>query len=124
MKEEAKSHLQRAERFLEEARYLAAGKYWGAVVNRTYYAMFHAATAVLLEDGIERSSHKALISAFGEEVAKKGRLDAKYHRFLIDAFEWRSESDYFADPGETEEEATESIHRAEELLTACRGLVK
>ena len=74
MKDESRGHLQRAERFLEEARYLDAGKYWDAVINRAYYSMFHAATAVLLESGIERASHKALIAAFGEEIVKKGAL--------------------------------------------------
>jgi hypothetical protein len=37
--------------------------------------MFHAATAVLLSRGIERRSHHAVLSAFGEHIVKPGLVE-------------------------------------------------
>jgi hypothetical protein len=92
-------------------------------VSRAYYAMFHAATAVLLERGIERSSHGALISAFSEYIVKPGLLDKRYHASLRRAFDERSDSDYFASPRGTPDDAKEMILEAEEFVAACGRLL-
>jgi uncharacterized protein (UPF0332 family) len=42
----------------------------------------------------EYSSHSVVISAFGREFAKTGRLDSKYHRWLIAAQDLRNIGDY------------------------------
>jgi len=47
--------------------------------------------------GQSYSSHSAVISAFGREFAKTGRLDSKYHRWLIDAQDLRNIGDYGVD---------------------------
>jgi len=45
------------------------------------------------------SSHRAPISAYGQEFAKTGRLDARFHRLLIAAFEKRQQADYLPQSG-------------------------
>jgi hypothetical protein len=47
-------------------------------ISRTYYAMLHAANAVLLELGIERGSHHGVWAAFGEHVTARGLMDARH----------------------------------------------
>jgi len=62
VKEEARLHLQRANDCIKDAEVLLNAHRPSAAVGRTYYAMFHAATAALLERDIKRHSHQGLIS--------------------------------------------------------------
>lgn len=36
----------------------------------------------------------AVVSAFGREYAKSGKVDPRYHQMLIENFEWRQKADY------------------------------
>lgn len=42
------------------------------VINRLYYACFHAAQAVLYERGYEPESHGGVLSLFGSELVVEG----------------------------------------------------
>ena len=84
--------------------------------------MFHAATAVLLTKNIERTSHKALISAFGEFIVKPSLIDKKFQRYFLEAFELRQESDYQPTRTVSAEQARESLRRAKEFVEICRKL--
>ena len=67
---------------------------YGFSASRSYYAMFYLAEAMLLKDGKSFNSHKAVIAEFGVCFAKTGKIDAKYHRYLIDGFSKRQIGDY------------------------------
>ncbi len=102
---------------------IALGRLRGAV-NRAYYAIYHLATAVLLTQGIERSKHSAVQSAFGQYLIKPGLIEPEYGRILTSARKARETSDY-ADRLELDEEAARRIvadadrfvARMEEYLT-------
>lgn len=65
--------LQRAQETLDEADYNAA-------VNRLYYACYYAASALMVANHLEASSHKGIKSMLGLKFIKTGRLDYKYGR--------------------------------------------
>ena len=52
---------------------------------QTYYTIFYLAEAMLLTKGLTFSKHSAVVAAFGKEFAKKGLLDPKFHRYIIQA---------------------------------------
>jgi len=83
----ARSSLTATEKLLEESLFAES-------ISRSYYAMFYAAKALLLLDGIDVNKHSAVAAAFGREYAKTGKIDPRYHRMLLDGFEWRQKSDY------------------------------
>jgi len=56
--------------------------------------MFYVAEALLVERGKRFRKHSAVHAAFGEQFAKAGLLESKYHRWLLDAFDRRIVSDY------------------------------
>jgi len=118
---EIEQHLARSEELISVAEDLFAGGHAADAVSRAYYAMFHAATAVLLRLNIERASHGALIAAFGEHVSKPGLMDRKFHRYLLDGFAARSQSDYEPAPETSADEARETIDRAKEFLSAVKN---
>jgi hypothetical protein len=76
------SSLTAAKKLLEESLFAES-------ISRSCYAMFYAAKALLLLDGIDVSEHSAVAAAFGKEYAKRGKIDPRYHRILLDSFEWR-----------------------------------
>ena len=110
--------------FIQESEHLSSGGFYNGTVGRAYYAMFHAATAALLAKDIERTSHHAIISAFGEFLAKPGLVDKRLHRCIIEAFTLRNDCDYLAPFEADESQAATTLQRAKEFVDACRSLCK
>ena len=62
---EIKSLVEKAKKYLKSAEILLKeGDYESSV--KTYYAMFYCAQAMLLTKNLSFSSHKGVISAFGD----------------------------------------------------------
>ena len=72
---------------------------YDSAVSRAYDAAFFLAEALLDALGQSFSRHRAVISAYGQEFAKTGRLDPRFHRLLIAAFEKRQQADYPPESG-------------------------
>jgi hypothetical protein len=122
MSQDVQRHLESAEGFLRESEYLFSGGFFRGTIGRAYYAMFHAATALLLHEGIERSSHHAIISAFGEHIAKPGLVDATFHKHFVEAFTLRNDCDYLAPFKPEKSQAQTTLQRAKEFVATCRQL--
>ena len=67
---EIKSLVERAKKYLGSAEILLKEGDYESSVSRTYYAMFYCAQAMLLTKNMSFSSHKGVISAFGEYFVK------------------------------------------------------
>jgi uncharacterized protein (UPF0332 family) len=124
MKVEAKALLTKAGESLRASELLSREAFPDFAASRAYYAMFYAAQALLLEQGQSFSKHSAVIAAFGKEFAKAGRLDAKYHRYLIDAQDYRNLGDYGIGPRLTDDQAKDVIKWAGEFLKAAEQELK
>jgi len=98
--------------------------HWPETVSRSYYAMFHAATTVLLELGIERSSHHAVWAAFGQFVTASGLMDTHFHHMGLEWFRARGDSDYFAEPDDTRDDAKNSVAAARDFVAGCRAFLE
>ena len=121
MNAEVHEHLERAVELLQVARENLDHGHPADSVGRSYYAMYHAATAVLKNLGIERSSHHATWAAFGRHVAAEGLIEARHHRAGLDAFSARSFSDYLPRPKDTAEDARRALAAARDMVAACRA---
>ncbi|MFB6177337.1 MAG: HEPN domain-containing protein [Halobaculum sp.] len=64
------------------------------VVNRSYYACFHAAQGTLTDRGVETNSHGGVLSSFGSEVVVPGDAQPEHGRFLNRLSELRAQADY------------------------------
>lgn len=94
LKEETEQLLNRAAETLEATKLLINGKFYDDAISKAYYAMFYAASAMLVQNGIIRHKHAAAIAAVGQYFVKTGKLDAKLHKMLVAAFEDREMADY------------------------------
>ncbi len=64
--------LKQAEQSLQAAKVLLEKGLLDDSVSRAYYAMFHAAVAILYALGLRAKSHSGTINLFGEHLVKKG----------------------------------------------------
>jgi uncharacterized protein len=74
---------------------LAADAYTFAI-NRTYYALFYAVSALLLEEGHRFSKHSGVRAAFNRDIIRPGRLSRKHGDLYNQLFRDRQEGDYVA----------------------------
>ena len=86
--------VQRARDSLREAQLLLNNGYLRGTVNRTYYACFYAANAILFSEGLSSSKHSGVMSLFERHWIKTGRLPVEMGKYYRQLFERRQEGDY------------------------------
>lgn len=122
MKPDIQEHFQSADEFLRESEHLLLGGFYRGAVGRAYYAMFHAATAALLSRGIERRSHHAVLSAFGEHIVRPGLVERRFQTYVTKTFARRNECDYLSFTVADKPEVETILKRATEFVEVCRKL--
>lgn len=89
-----KYRLEKSSEEITNARIALENQLYRSAVSSAYYAMFHAARALLAKHGISSKSHSGLISVFSQYFIKPGLVDKNTGRLLTDAYNLRIESDY------------------------------
>jgi uncharacterized protein (UPF0332 family) len=84
-------------------------------ISRAYYAMFHAAQAILYKKGLKAKSHAGVKSLFGEHIVKKGTISEELGRAFSRAFDLRQKSDY-------EVQAEFEVRDVEEVIKKRKNL--
>lgn len=86
--------LAKAKQYLDDAKKTLAMEMYDTAANRSYYAIFHAARAVLALDGLDFKKHSGVISNFQMRYIKSGIFDKQLSNIIKSAFSLRTESDY------------------------------
>ena len=130
MKANVRAHLRNAHERLEDAKGMLSLSRYAGTVNRTYYVMFEAASAMLSAADMELDTHYGVKIKFGELFVKTGRVDPKFGRYFSRALDLREDADYALDsraevPRDVAEEqlrkASEFLEMAEEYLGGTGG---
>ncbi|MBI5559950.1 MAG: HEPN domain-containing protein [Deltaproteobacteria bacterium] len=121
---EVKSLAARAKRYLRSAKLLIKDKDYESAASRVYYAMFYITEALLLTRGLSFSSHKAVLSAFGEHFIKTGIFSRDLSKSLKRAFGKRQISDYEFTFVISEKEAKELLKEAENFIASVIEYLK
>jgi uncharacterized protein (UPF0332 family) len=79
---------------LKAAETLLSQSFPDFAASRAYYAAFYAATALLLNEGLEFGKHSGVISHIHKEFIRTGRLDQQFGQDLNWLFELRNVGDY------------------------------
>lgn len=115
--------LARAEASLRAAEVLLREGLFRDSVSRGYYAMFHAARALLSSKGIRPRTHGGVLRGIGRLFVEPGVLDREFARDLGFALQLRQRADYEDELAITEasaqdllDRATRFVERAGELL--------
>ncbi len=118
---ETEALIKKAQRYLKSAEMLLKEKDFDSSVSRTYYAMFYCAEAVLLTKNLSFSSHKGVISAFGEHFIKTGIFPKELGRELNRAFEKRQIGDYEYTSLISNEEAKEILNSGRQFINTVEN---
>ena len=88
--------LRQATETIELAHFLVMSEKYVIAVNRIYYGMYYALTALALKNGFETSKHGQLIGWFNKEFVATKKLDPQFGKILRNAFHNRTKGDYDA----------------------------
>jgi uncharacterized protein (UPF0332 family) len=116
---EQQALLHKAQRSLEAPQNLIEQGFYEFSVSRAYYAMFYIAEALLDQEGLSFSTHAAVISAFGQYLARSGKVPTEFHRQLIDAQAQRTRADYDPVPELSQRDAETLVEQAQTFLTVA-----
>jgi uncharacterized protein (UPF0332 family) len=88
--------INQAKDTIELARFLISSENYAIAVNRIYYGMYYALTALALSNKFETSKHGQLIGWFNREFISTNKVDPKYGKILRNAYQDRTKGDYDA----------------------------
>lgn len=122
--QEIAANLERAEKSIQAAKELAASGFYDFAASRAYYAAFYAATAVLLDEGLEFSKHSAVIASIHQRLVKTGKLDKEKGKELNWLFELRNVGDYGVTIHVSQQDAERAVQVAENFLRVIKSLLQ
>lgn len=121
---EVKANIERAEQAVNAAKKLLLDGYYDFAASRAYYAVFYAASALLLQEGLEFRKHSGVIAAIHQRFIKTGRMEKEFGKNLNWLFELRSIGDYGvtvhvpkADAEQAISTAMSFLHKAQSILS-------
>ncbi len=116
--------LRLAEETLEAARVLARAGLHRHAVGRAYYAIFHAACALLASIGRTARTHDGLRSLVNEHFVKPGLLDPGSARVFRQTAADRNDADYDAAATFDAEDSRKDIEQAEAFVAAAKRIIE
>ncbi|MDE5783617.1 MAG: HEPN domain-containing protein [Prevotella sp.] len=108
--------IEKAYASFDEAQKVAAISLWNLAANRLYYALYHAASALLLSDGYTSHTHKGLMSQISMNYVKNGKILPEEGKLIRQMFNKRREGDYEDFEETTEEEIMEATPKVKMLI--------
>ena len=115
--------FQKAEEALKVAKSTCKDGYYSTSINRSYYAVFYAAKALLIKKGKDPKTHRGTISEFGLEYAINDNFDKKITKILSRLYDDRQDADYDSSFESTEDIAKIDLKNAKLFVEECRKLL-
>ncbi len=100
--------IEKAQATWDDAMVAIEHKRWNMATNRLYYAVFHAASALLISKNIVANTHRGFLSQISLHLVKAEVITKEEGRLIRRLFELRHEDDY-EDFIDTEEEEIKEI---------------
>ena len=109
--------LNKAKNDLVDAKKTLELEMYDNAANRSYYAIFHAARAILALDGCDFKKHSGVISYFQKDYIKTGIFDMSMSNIIKSAFDIRNETDYEDFYVVPKEDVQRQVEEAETFVT-------
>ena len=112
--------IERAEKIMEQFSVLQEQRFWDTLVNRMYYAAFHAVSALLIHNAMHVHTHRGALIAFNKEFVRTGIFSiAEGHLFSqLEGLRERGDYNCFIDA--TEEEIVPMIEPLKSLIAKIK----
>lgn len=119
----AESEMASAHDALRAAEALLALALLRDAMSRAYYAVFHAARALLLLEGLEAKTHAGVLRFVATDLVRTGKLDARANLLLAKLHAFRQASDYAYAFDIAATDASEEIAQARAFVEAASSTV-
>lgn len=96
---------------------------WSIIASRMYYALYYAATALLIKDGNKVSTHKGVIAMVNLNYVKNGPLTRDDGILIGRIFAFRQGSDYDDFFEATENDVAQYLPQVETLVAKIISLI-
>ena len=116
----ALAEWRRARMALRAAQLLTAEDYPEDAASRAYYAILHAAKAVLFVHDIATRSHAGTRRMFGLHLVRTGQVEPEWASFLGESLDDRLAADYDSAVSVSAAEAARETRRSRRFLSRMR----
>ena len=114
----------KAHRTLHVAELLISNREWSDAAGRTYYALFHAVSALLIKNQIHVKSHKGAYTMLCMHFIATGLLPQEYGDFYREMEILREESDYNCFYNVKPNQVKLHFSQAKEMIDTIAQMVK
>jgi uncharacterized protein (UPF0332 family) len=115
--------LEKADESLASARREFEAGSFSFAMNRLYYAVFYAASALLMEHDRTFKKHSGVRAAFHQHFIKTGALDPDWGRLYDQLFEDRQEGDYVVFISFEKEYVESQLKQCVQFLQKLRSMI-
>jgi uncharacterized protein (UPF0332 family) len=119
----ATEELQRAGEELRAAEQLLQAKLVRVAATRVYYAVFHAARALVFAEGLEPRTHAGVHHLLNAHIVRTGRLEASQARLFARLQKYREEADYAEAYVEDEEGTRQDLVDARAFVDRASAMI-
>lgn len=116
--------LDKANKTLKEVEDIGKLGYWNLAANRLYYAAYYASAALLINSGIDASTHKGVIRMIGMHFVMNGILPEEDSKLLGRLFTMRQTGDYEDLFDWEEKDVTPLIPQVKDLINRIINLIE
>ena len=120
----AKHRIEKARENLQESEDSLDQNHFGMSVNRSYYAMFTSARAILALKELDSSKHSGVIALFSQHIIKPGLFPKELSKFLRKAKRIRENADYGDFVEITKEDAQMQLEHAKEFVEQAQNALQ
>lgn len=120
----AKYRIEKARENLQESEDSLGQNHFGMSVNRSYYAMFTSARAILALKELDSSKHSGVIALFSQHIIKPGLFPKELSKFLRKAKRLRENADYGDFVEITKEDAQMQLEHAKEFVEQAQNALQ
>ena len=115
--------VEKAHTALSEIKSVLSMKVWGMIANRMYYALYYAASALLINDAHAVNTHKGVMALINQYYVKTGSLSKDDGRLFANIFAFRQGSDYDDFIDASEEDIMQYLPQVEALVEKITSLI-
>ena len=120
----AKYRIEKARENLQESEDSLGQNHFGMSVNRSYYAMFTSARAILALKELDSSKHSGVIALFSQHIIKPGLFPKELSKFLRKAKRIRENADYGDFVEINKEDAQMQLEHAKEFVEQAQNALQ
>lgn len=115
--------IEKAQRSLNDIHKVFPLEVWGIVANRMYYALYYAASALLISDKHQVSTHKGVISLLNQYYVRTGLLSKEDGNLFGNVIAFRQGSDYDDFIDASEDDVNRYLSKVELLVEKIISLI-